>query len=78
MKAECIVTGASKSTNVWYIGIHHFQVHEAICHVYSLVDSRKNLSKGEESVKISILALFDTLFHIKMGHKLCEASIDCF
>ena len=43
---------------------------------YSLVDSRKNLSKSEESIKIGILALFDTLFHIKTGHKLCEASID--
>ena len=28
--------------------------------------------------KIGTLALFDTLFHIKTGQKLCEASIESF
>ena len=42
------------------------------------MDSWKNRSKSEESMKISTLALFDALFHFKMGHKLCEASIEYF
>ena len=44
----------------------------------SLVDSWKNRSKSEESIKIGTLALFDTLFHIKTGHKLCEALYGVF
>ena len=36
----------------------------------SQVDSQKNRWKSEESTKIGTLALFDTLFHVKTGHKL--------
>ena len=52
----------------------------AICSpcVCSLVDSWKNRSKSEESMKIGTLTLFDALFHFKTGHKLYEASIECF
>ena len=45
---------------------------------YSLVDSRKNRSKSEESMKIGTFALFDALFRTKTGHKLCKASAECF
>ena len=46
--------------------------------VFSLVDSWKNRSKSAESMKIGTHALFDALFYMTTGHKLCEASIECF
>ena len=48
------------------------------CLLNSLVDSQKNCSKSEESMKIGTLSLFDALFHIKTGHKLREASMERF
>ena len=58
--------------NVWRFSKLGTAVTFAFIGISSLVDSLKNRSKSEETMKIGTLALFDAVFHFKTGHRLCE------